>query len=64
MAKKLRGDFFFLSANDLKNGDIVFYGDHGWTSQFDRALKIPRNKIESIDELKEILFKKFGNSLK
>jgi hypothetical protein len=46
MAKKLRGDFFFLSANDLKNGDIVFYGDHGWTAQFDKAMKIPRNKIE------------------
>jgi hypothetical protein len=46
MAKKLRGDFFFLSANDLKDGDIVFYGDHGWTAQFDKAMKIPRNKIE------------------
>ena len=23
MAKKLKGDFFFLSANDLKEGDIV-----------------------------------------
>ena len=46
MAKKLRGDFFFLSANDLKDGDIVFYGEHGWTPQFDGAMKIPRNKNE------------------
>ena len=46
MAKKLKGDFFFLSANDLKKGDIVFYGKNGWTSEFDEAIKIPRNKIE------------------
>ena len=24
MAKKLKGDFFFLSANDLKEGDMSF----------------------------------------
>ena len=46
MAKKLKGDFFFLSASDLKEGDIVFYGKNGWTSEFDKAIKIPRNKIE------------------
>ena len=46
MAKKLKGDFFFLSANDLKAGDIVFYGKFGWTSEFGKAVKIPRNKIE------------------
>ncbi len=46
MAKKLRGDFFFLSANDLKDGDVVFYGENGWTPEFKKATKIPRNKIE------------------
>ena len=46
MAKKLKGDFFFLSASDLKEGGIVFYGKNGWTSEFGKAIKIPRNKIE------------------
>mgnify|MGYP001470209911 CR=1 FL=1 len=46
MVKKLKGDFFFLSANDLKDGDVVFYGEYGWTSKFEKAIKIPRNKIE------------------
>ena len=38
MAKKLKGDFF-LSANDLKEGDIVFYGKNGWTLNLMRQLK-------------------------
>ena len=45
MAKKLKGDFFFLSANDLKEGGMLFYGKNGWTSEFDEAIKIPRKKL-------------------
>ena len=46
MVKKLKGDFFFLSANDLIEGKIIFYGENGWTSAFDKAIKIPRDRIE------------------
>ena len=46
MAKKLKGDFFFLSANDLKEGGMLFYGKNGWTSEFDESIKIPRSEIE------------------
>ena len=46
MAKKLKGDFFYLSANELKEGGIIFYGKSGWTNEFSQAIKIPRNKIE------------------
>ena len=43
--KNLRVIFFLISQR-LKEGDIVFYGKNGWTSEFDEAIKIPRNKIE------------------
>ena len=46
MAKKLKGDFFFLSANNLKDGSVVFYSENGWTSKFEKAIRIPKNKIE------------------
>ena len=46
MAKKLKGDFFFLSANDLKEGGMLFYGKNGWTPEFDESIKIPRSEIE------------------
>ena len=45
MAKKLKGDFFFLSANDLKEGGMLFYGKNGWTSEFDEAIKIKNREI-------------------
>ena len=27
-------------------GGMLFYGRNGWTSEFDEAIKIPRNEIE------------------
>ena len=42
MAKKLKGEFFFLSANELKSGKIIFYSNNGWVDDFKQATKISK----------------------
>ena len=37
MAKKLKGDSFFLSANDLKTGSVVYYDGKSWSSKIEKA---------------------------
>ncbi len=51
MAKKLRGDFFFLSANSLKFGSVVFYSKNGWDSSFKNAIKIRKDEIEFYEKI-------------
>ena len=55
MAKKLKGDFFFLSANDLKTGSVVYFDGDDWSSKIDKAKKINRGQIEEY----EIIARKF-----
>ena len=31
MAKKLKGDYFYLSANDLITGDVIYLGKKEWS---------------------------------
>jgi hypothetical protein len=57
MAKKLKGDFFFLSANDLKTGCVVYYDGKSWSSTIKKAKKINRNQIEKYENIA----KKFEN---
>ena len=50
MAKKLKGDSFFLSANDLKTGSVVYYNGDDWSSKVYKAkksivLKLKNTKI-------------------
>ena len=51
MAKKLKGEFFFLSANELKSGKIVFYSKEGWIDDFKKATKISKEEIESYEKI-------------
>ena len=37
MAKKLKGDSFFLSANDLKTGSVVYYNGDDWSEKIYKA---------------------------
>ena len=57
MAKKLKGDSFFLSANDLKTGSVVYYDGKSWSSKIEKAKKINRNQIEKYENIA----KKFEN---
>ena len=60
MAKKLKGDFFFLTANDLQTGAVLFYTKKGWLEKSINAIKIPRKKIEHYEEIA----KKYENNCK
>ena len=51
MVKKLKGDFFFLSANDLKSGAVVYYDGKGWSKNLERAKKINRNEVEKYENI-------------
>ncbi len=51
MAKKLQGDFFLLSANDLKSGEVVFYTDKGWSNNSNLAIKIKREELDKYEEI-------------
>tara|TARA_B100000073_G_C23573255_1_gene509095 strand:- start:247 stop:522 length:276 start_codon:yes stop_codon:yes gene_type:complete len=51
MAKKLKGDFFFLSANDLKSGKVLFYSKSGWINDFKKAIKLSKKEIEIYEKI-------------
>ena len=51
MAKKLKGDSFFLSANDLKTGSVVYFDGKNWSSKIEKAKKINRNQIEKYENI-------------
>ena len=42
MVKKLKGDSFFLSANDLKTGGVVYYDGNNWSKKLEKAKKFYR----------------------
>ena len=59
MAKKITGDFFIYSANNLKDGKVVYYGKmNNWVKDYKNALVFCKNKLNfyeglvSIDEKK------------
>ena len=37
MAKKLQGDFFYLTANDLISGAVVYFNNKNWSENFEDA---------------------------
>ena len=51
MAKKLRGEEFYLSANDLITGDVVYFTRNKWSTDFNEAIKIKRNEIEKYEKI-------------
>mgnify|MGYP001355865665 FL=1 len=53
MAKKLKGDQFLLSANDLVSGKVVFYSESGWIVNSRKAIKIAKKDIEKYNEIIE-----------
>lgn len=51
MAKKLKGDSFFLSANDLKTGSVVYYNGDDWSEKVYKAKKINRSEVEEYENI-------------
>ena len=51
MAKKLKGDSFFLSANDLKTGSVVYYNGDDWSEKIYKAKKINRSEVEEYENI-------------
>ena len=47
MAKKLQGETFLLSANELRSGKVVFFTSKGWSSYSSEAIKIKVDEIEN-----------------
>ena len=53
MVKKLKGEIFLLSANDLLTGKVVFYSPGGWSFRSNDALKINIKDIEKFQRIIE-----------
>ncbi len=51
MTKKLKGDFFLLSANELQSGKVVFYTKKGWLPNSNKAIKIHRDDLSKYDDI-------------
>ena len=51
MAKKLQGETFLLSANELRSGKVVFFTLKGWSSYSSEAIKIKVDEIERYEEI-------------
>ena len=54
MAKKLKGELFYLSANDLKTGAVVFYSNKSWSKDLDKAKVIKREEIEQYERIADL----------
>jgi hypothetical protein len=51
MVKKLQGETFLLSANELRSGKVVFFTSTGWSSCSSEAIKIKVDEIERYEEI-------------
>jgi len=51
MAKKLTGEEFYLSANDLTTGEVLYLTKNKWSTDFNKAIKIERNDIEKYEKI-------------
>ena len=51
MAKKLQGDFFYLTANDLISGAVVYFNNKNWSENFEDAIKIHKDDLEKYDKI-------------
>ncbi len=51
MVKKLQGETFLLSANELRSGKVVFFTSKGWSSSTDEAIKIKFDEINKYEEI-------------
>ena len=58
MVKKLKGDSFFLSANDLKTGGVVYYDGNNWSKKLEKAKKFYRDEIEKYENIAKNFEKK------
>ena len=54
MAKKLKGELFYLSANDLKTGEVVYYSNKSWSKYLGKAQVIIRQQIEEYERIAEL----------
>ena len=51
MVKKLQGETFLLSANELVSGKVVFFTPNGWSSSSSGAIKIKVGEIARYEEI-------------
>ena len=51
MVKKLKGEQFYLSANDLTSGDVIYLSKNKWSTDFDKAIKIRKEDIEKYEKI-------------
>ena len=51
MAKKLTGEEFYLSANDLTTGDVIYLAENKWSTDFNKAIKIKKDEIEKYEKM-------------
>ena len=58
MAKKLKGELFYLSANDLKTGEVVYYSNKSWSRNLKEARIIRRDEIEEFERIADLNEKK------
>ena len=58
MAKKLKGELFYLSANDLKSGEVVYYSNKSWSRNLKEARIIRRDEIEEFERIADLNEKK------
>ena len=54
MVKKLQGEIFLLSANELRSGKVVFFTPKGWSRSSSEAIKI---KVKEVSKYEEISIK-------
>tara|TARA_Y100001954_G_C15468850_1_gene434596 strand:+ start:201 stop:476 length:276 start_codon:yes stop_codon:yes gene_type:complete len=53
MAKKLKGNYFYLSANDIISGSVLYYNSDGWSKSVEEAFKISRKDLDKYEKIAE-----------
>ena len=52
MRKKIRGNYFIFTGNNLKNGSVIYFSkDKKWTKNINEAAIVRRNELQKYEKL-------------
>lgn len=52
MAKKIRGDYFIFTGNNLENGNVIYFSKKKkWTKNINQAVIIKKDELQKYEKL-------------
>ena len=52
MAKKIRGDYFIFTGNNLENGNVIYFSKKKkWTKNINQAVIVKKDELQKYEKL-------------